>query len=316
MTGRLRTLARWAISIGLAGYVVWFVLDNRDVFSQRFAGTTQHAVLLVLGIIATYTVNSLQTLLPLRELGVRVGFWENWLLTLAAGFGNYLPMRAGTVLRMHYIRSVHGVGYLQYGGILGTRALLLLWAAGALGLGGAVAMALTQHVVPIEIVLLFSTILAAGVAPFLLPLNRVLPIGGVGGQVARQLVEAIDIVRENRRMTAWYLGLIVLQFGILTARLSVAFAVIQHRPAWWVYFFLSPVATILAFINITPGNLGLREWLIGVLSAGVGADYTAGIFAATVDRAMLVAMTLSFGALASVLVAVRLRRRSGGPASS
>jgi hypothetical protein len=316
VTARLRRLAQWTVSIALAGYVVWFVVDRREAFSQQFAGTTRHAVLLGLGVIATWTVNSLQTLLPLRELGVRVGFWENWLLTLAAGFGNYLPMRAGTVLRMHYIRSVHGVGYLQYGGILGTRALLLLWAAGGLGLGGAIAMALAQHTVRIEIVLLFAAILVLGVAPFVLPLQRVLPSGGRGGQIARQLIEAIDLVRRNRRMTVWYLGLIVLQFGILTARLSVAFDVIQHRPAWWVYFFLSPVATILSFINITPGNLGLREWLIGVLSAGVGADYAAGIFAAAVDRVVMVAMTLSAGALAAALIAVRLGRPPADSASS
>ena len=117
-------------------------------------------------------------------------------------------------------------------------------------------------------------------------------------------------------MTAWSLGLVVLQFGILTARLSVAFDVIQHRPVWWVYFFLSPVATILSFINITPGNLGLHEWLIGILSAGVGADYAAGIFAAAVDRAVLVAMTLVVGGLASALVAVRLGQHTADPASS
>lgn len=309
-------LAQWGLGLALAGYVVWFVLDHREVFSQQFAGTTRHAVLLALGIVATYTVNSLQTLLPLRELGVRVGFWENWLLTLAAGFGNYLPMRAGTVLRMHYIRSVHGVGYLQYGGILGTRALLLLWAAGGVGLAGAVAMSLAQQAIRIEIGLLFAAILAAGIAPFLLPLGRMLPTGGAGGQVAKHLVDAMALVRQNRRMTAWYLGLILLQFGILTARLSVAFDVIQHRPAWWVYFFLSPVAAVLSFINITPGNLGLREWLIGVLTAGVGADYAAGIFAAAVDRAMLVALTLGFGGLAFAVVAVRLGRHAGDPASS
>jgi len=268
------------------------------------------------GILATWMLNSLQTLMPLRELGVRVGFWENLLLTLAAGFGNYLPLRAGTVLRLHYIKSVHGVGYLRYGGILGTRTLLLLWAAGGLGLIGVVAMAVAQHPVRLEIVVLFASILLVGVAPFVLPLDRVLPTRGLSGRVATQLVEAIALIRKNHRMTAWYLGLVVLQFGLLAARLSVAFEVIRHRPAWWAYFFLSPVATILSFINITPGNLGLREWLIGVVSAGVGADYAAGIFAAAVDRAVLMAMTLVVGGLASALVAIRLGRHTGDTAPS
>jgi hypothetical protein len=299
----------------MAGYVLWFVLEHREVFSRRFAGTSTHAVLLVLGVVATWTANSLQTLLPLRELGVRVGFWENWLLTVAASFGNYLPMRAGTVLRMHYIKSVHSVGYLQYGGILGTRALLLLWAAGGVGLGGAVAMVLARHTVRLEFVLLFVSILVIGLAPFVLPLHRMLPSIGVVGSAAKQLIEAIDLIRRNHRMTAAYLGLVVLQFIIITLRLTVAFDAIQRRPEWWAYFFLSPIAAILSFINITPGNLGLREWLIGVLSVGVGTDYTDGIFAAAVDRTVLVAMTLGFGGMASAVLAVRLARRPADSAS-
>jgi uncharacterized membrane protein YbhN (UPF0104 family) len=231
------------------------------------------------------------------------------LLTMAAGFGNYLPMRAGTVLRMQYVKSMHGVGYLQYGGLLGTRALLLLWAAGAVGLCGATAMVLADQAVRPEVFLLFLSVLIVGVAPFVVPVASMLPKTGFSGHVASQLSAALAIIRQNRRMTAMYLGLVVLQFVVLTARLSVAFDVIQQNPAWWVYCFLSPIATILSFVSITPGNLGLREWIIGMLSAGAGVDYAIGLFAAAVDRVVLMAMTFSVGGAAALIIAIRLGRR-------
>jgi uncharacterized membrane protein YbhN (UPF0104 family) len=303
-----RRLLQWSIGLALVGYVVWFLLDHRDVFSQRFEGTPRHAALLALGVVAAWLVNSLQTLLPLRELGARVGFWENLLLTIATTFGNYLPMRAGSLMRMQYIKSVHGLGYLRYAGVLGARSLMLLWVTGAVGLSAAIAMTLVRGPVAVEVFLLFTGIVAAGVLPFLLPIERMLPATDVVRRLGVELMQAISLVRRNRRMTLAYVGLVVLQLGILTARLAVAFDVVQQRPSVWMYCFLSPIATILSFINITPGNLGLREWLVGLLSAGVGIDYATGIFAASVDRVVLVAMTLSVGAVAAAIVAARMGR--------
>jgi uncharacterized membrane protein YbhN (UPF0104 family) len=304
----IRRVIQWLVTVALITYVVWFLVDHRAVFSQRFSGTASDAALLGLGVIATWVVNSLQTLLPLRELGVRVGFWENLLLTVAAGFGNYLPMRAGSLLRLQYIKSLHGVGYMRYGGILGVRALMLLWAAGAVGLFGAGALSLSGQAVRAEVFFLFAGILALGIAPFLIPFRRVLPATGWLGRLGAELTRAMTLLHQNRGMTWQYMGLVALQFGILTGRLAVAFEVMQHRPTPWIYCFLSPVATILSFINITPGNLGLREWAIGLLTSGMGIDYAVGIFAASVDRAVSIVLTFALGGLASILVALRLGR--------
>jgi hypothetical protein len=304
----IKRVLQWAVTVVLIIYVIWFLVDHREVFSQRFSGTVWHAVLLGLGVIATWMVNSLQTLLPLRELGVRVGFWENTLLTAAAGFGNYLPMRAGSIMRLHYIKAVHGVGYLQYGGILGVRALLLLWGAGAVGLFGATALSITGRTVRIDVFLLFAAILAAGIAPFVIPFQRLLPSSGLFGRVGNELTRAITLMHENRWMTWQYLGLVGIQFAILAGRLAVAFDVMQQWPTPWSYFLLSPIATILSFVNITPGNLGLREWMIGVLTSGLGIDYAIGIFAASVDRVVSVVLTFVLGGAASILVGVRLGR--------
>jgi hypothetical protein len=309
-------ILQWAATVVLIIYVIWFLVDSREIFSQRFSGTLWHAGLLTFGIGCTWIVNSLQTLLPLRELGVRVGFWENLLLTVAAVFGNYLPMRAGSLLRLEYIRTVHGMGYIRYGGILGARALMLLWAAGGVGVTGGVVMAVSGYAIRREVFVLFGAVLLAGLLPFVVPVRRLLPNRGLAQQVGTQLTDAIELVRRNRRMGVWYFVLVLLQLAILTMRLAVSFDVIQRHPPVWVYCFLSPIATMLAFINITPGNVGLREWLVGILSAGVGIDYAEGIFAASVDRAVLMLMTFTLGGLAAAIVVTRLGRGRAHVASS
>jgi hypothetical protein len=48
--------------------------------------------------------------------------------------------------------------------------------------------------------------------------------------------------------------------------------------------------------------------MIGLLSSGMGIDYAVGIFAASVDRVVSVALTFALGGLASILVAIRLAR--------
>lgn len=299
----------WLLTAVLVGYVIWFLLGEREALSARFSGTVWHAVLLGLGILGTWTVNSLQTLLPLRELGVRVGFGENLLLTIAAIFGNYLPMRAGSLLRLEYIRSVHGIGYLRYGGLLGARSLVLLFVAAAAGLTGAVAMRLAGRDPRVEAFFVFGGVLVLAVVPFVAPLERLLPRGGRAGRIATQLTEGVTLVRQNRRILVWYCVLVLLQLMLLTGRLAVAFDAIERQPPLWVYCFLSPIATILSFLNLTPGNLGLREWLVGVLSAAVGMDYADGIFAASIDRGVLIVVTLAAGVPAMSLVVSRMTRR-------
>jgi uncharacterized membrane protein YbhN (UPF0104 family) len=297
------------VTAALVAYVVRFLLGQRDELAQRFSGTVWHAALLGLGILGTWTVNSLQTLLPLRELGVRIGFWENLMLTVATIFGNYLPMRAGSLLRLEYVRAVHGVGYFRFGGLLGARSLILLGVAAAAGLSGVVAMRLVGQDPRPEAFVIFAGILGLCAVPFVVPVERLLTGRGAAMKAIRQLGESVALVRQNRRILAWYVGLVVLQLMFLAARLAVSFDAIERHPPAWVYCFLSPIATILSFINLTPGNIGLREWLVGLLSAAVGVDYADGIVAASIDRGVLIAMTLVAGGPALALVVSRMTRR-------
>ena len=59
-----------------------------------------------------------------------------------------------------------------------------------------------------------------------------------------------------------------------------------------------------------PGNLGLREWIIGVISVAAGYQFDGAVFAGVVDRAVLMGVTLVFGAVGLSYLLLRLGRSS------
>jgi uncharacterized membrane protein YbhN (UPF0104 family) len=60
---------------------------------------------------------------------------------------------------------------------------------------------------------------------------------------------------------------------------------------------MSPIAITTSLLVLTPGGIGFRETLLGIVSQLTGYGFESGIFMATVDRGVLIVATLIFGAL-------------------
>ena len=125
----LRTCFSFIIIAGL----VYYLWRHWDVFYTTLEASWINIISLVLCIFMTLVLNSLQVLLLLRHIGVKVGFWENMFVLIAMIFGNYLPMRMGSLLRMRYFKTVHGLQYTKFIGITGVRTLILIVSTGILG---------------------------------------------------------------------------------------------------------------------------------------------------------------------------------------
>ncbi|NIP73416.1 MAG: hypothetical protein GWO16_10480 [Gammaproteobacteria bacterium] len=74
------------------------------------------------------------------------------------------------------------------------------------------------------------------------------------------------------------------------------------------------MATLTMLLAIVPGGLGLREVLVAVMSLAAGYDFSAGLFAGTVDRVALLAPSLVLGAMGLAYVSHRFRRAYPGQA--
>lgn len=306
----IKDIGKSLISLLIIAGFVYYLYGNRNAFSISLVISWFHIATLGLLILISWIANCLQLILLLRMEGVRVGFWENMLIQAATLMGNYLPMRIGSLIRFRYFKKVHGLNYLKFGGIVGLRTVILLTLAGLFGCIGAVGLASSGTSVGWNIYVVFVCMLLIPSLCFLTPLSKFLRRRNLTSGLLSDFLSSFVTIRRHPGTIFSLIGLLLLQNFILAARLYVSFDAVQVDITWWTFLILAPTTTILSFLSITPGNLALREWVIGILSAMAGYDFSSGVFAGTVDRAILLVTTFVFGTMGILFVAFRFKKAS------
>lgn len=307
MNEKIKNLAKNIIAtliiLGLAHYL-W---KHWDIFCGALDVSLSHILGLVSCILLTWVVNAYQVLLLLRKLGVKVGFWENMVILIAMTLGNYLPMRIGTLVRMRYFKKVHGLQYMKFGGIIGVRVLILVASTGLLGCIGTIGLKVSGFQLNVVLLCIFISMVVVSLGACLLPAPTMEKSKSTVLKSWSDLLTALTIIRSQPTLLCKIIALVLMQFVLLAIRLYISFDAIHIELSPWAFLMLAPMSTLLAFVSLTPGSLGLREWAIGVMSLASGIDFQSGIFAGTIDRAILMACTFIFGSGSLVYIWIRIK---------
>ena len=291
-----KTWVKNLISLSIIAGLAFYLWKNWDIFYATFNASWHQILGLVFCIVMTWLINCLQSLLLYRHLGIKVAFWDNLIVQIAAIIGNYLPMRFGTLLRMRYFKKVYGMEYIKFVGVSGVRILIILMYCVILSSIGLIGLKLPQYFyVWISLGILYTLIVTV-IGSRLLKLSfRLEPRNKFLKTKIYEFLAAFEII-ESRPTLFWQMsGLVIIQFVLLAYRLSISFDIINVKLSVWVLLILAPTTSLIQFLILTPGNLGLREWLIGVLSHVSGYNFSSGIFAGSVDRAILMMCTFILG---------------------
>ena len=307
MNARINRLLRNIVSLALVAGLLYYLYANWGVFQASEDVSWWHIGVLCGCVLATWVLNSIQAQMLLRMEQVSVGFWENLSIQTATILGNYLPMRAGTILRFHYFKKIHGLEYSRLGGIVALRLVILVAATGLLGCIGLGGLQLSDRPGVELLWLVFGGMFAVPLLAWWLPYRVMrLPDNRIG-RLAKKFLSGFVNIKSQPRLAVIVLLLLLCQFAILSVRLFVSFDAIQVQLSPWVLLLLAPVATLSSFLTITPGNLALREWIIGFLSLVAGYPFDIGVFASTLDRAVMMVCTFFFGTVSVVWIWLRLR---------
>jgi uncharacterized membrane protein YbhN (UPF0104 family) len=306
MSEKAKAFLRHSVSIMIIGGLVYYVWKHWGVFNATLHASWHHVLGLILCILVTLLLNSCQVLLLLRALGVKIGFWENMFVLLAMLLGNYLPMRMGSVFRMHYFKKVHGLQYIKFGGVIGVRVLILFISTGIFGSIGMMGLKFSGGPFSLILSFIFAGMILLPLGAWIVPARGAQNPKNLFWKVRSDFLSAFRIMRSNPLLLWQIVGLILMQFAVLATRLYITFDAIQVELSVWALLILAPMTTLISFLSLTPGNLGLREWAIGIISLASGVDFRSGIFAGTLDRAVLMACTFLLGAVSLVYIWARL----------
>ncbi len=305
---KVSNLLQNIISLVVITGLGYYLYSHWDVFRASENISWSHILVISICVLLSWVINSLKTTLLLRMERIPITFLETLLIQSASNLGNYLPMRAGSMLRFYYFKKIHGLEYSRLGGLTALRLLILVAATGMMGCIGLAGLWSNNLPGTIFLWVLFFSMFCTPIITWFLPINKInLPDTRFGGQINKFLSGFITI-KAQPRMAAVIFSLTLCQFALLSLRLLVSFDAIQVLLSPWVLMILAPSVILISFVSITPGNLGLREWIIGFLSLAAGYSFESAIFAGTLDHAVMLGASFTFGPISTWLVWLRLRR--------
>jgi uncharacterized membrane protein YbhN (UPF0104 family) len=290
--------------LGATGWALW---RQRATFAELIDASWGDLLAMAALVLVAWFASAAQTWVLFRAEGARIGFWENLTLAVCSNFANYLPMRVGTVLRGRYMKQVHGLRYARFGSIFGIRSVLLVSASGLLGAVATLGLWLGEGRPAWLLLVVFLGMTAAAGIALLVPLPRLDEGDRRLPRIWNDFVDGFATARARPRVSMAVLALTLVQQLALGLRLYIGFAAFQAETSPWLMVLLAPLVMLVSFVAFTPGGLGLREAAIGYVAFATGYDFNLGLFAGSLDRAVLLALTVLLGTPSFVYVWRRLR---------
>lgn len=294
------------IGLFILGWFVWYLWQQRQLLAAIDSVAIGDGVRLAGLIIVGWLVTSAQSYVLFRRAGASIGFWESYVLTLASSFGNYLPLRAGTMVRAYYMKSRHQLEYMHFGSVFGLRLVLLLIASGLVG--GAAILLLPGQVGEAAPLLALFCVMVLGPSLLYLWQPAVVQTNGRIYRLWQQFAAGINQLKSKPSISFICLVLVVCQLLLLAWRFQFAASILGHSVGLSVVLIWVALASVASFVAITPGGLGVRESLMGYATLVTGGGFSLGLLVGSVDRVLLLLLTALLGGVSFVWLWWQLNR--------
>lgn len=285
-SGRRRLIT--AVAIALLALMAAYLLTKREelAYVQRLSATVLLTTLLCQFLSQLFWNEAM--LLPLRAY-MKLGYWELFMVRSGGFLAGYVVPVAGNLgVRMAYLRR-RGLTYAEFTWATLVSNVLSLFAAAVLAVLAVGILWVLTGTLSARVSGLTAAVLALGVAG--LTALRFLPT--FAGRPRFQRWDWLSGMRNHKagprtqiRILALSFvrhGFNFLSFGLLYQSLSTAPG--QFLTGGLVYAITSPIR----MVTITPGNLGVNEWVVAVVGKLLSFDLTTGLFVALVFRGMSLA---------------------------
>jgi uncharacterized membrane protein YbhN (UPF0104 family) len=251
-----------------------YLYTERENIAANYAFSPGTLIALVGLVVLTLALRALVHQLLFGRLGVVVPLRDWFAVVTVNSFANYLPLSAGLAAKAFYLNRVHAMPYGRFA--VGQMALLLL-VVSTHGFVGLAAITLWQ---PESAGWIAAGCAAMAACGGLLWLPESVT-RRLGKRFASWSAEPIAQLRQSA------LAVMAAQVGVLltaAVSLKLGFSTGNADVSMTACMLFSAAAVLTRLVSITPGALGIREFLIAGLAVATGFELQDAIIASVITR--------------------------------
>jgi uncharacterized membrane protein YbhN (UPF0104 family) len=251
----------------------------------------------------------------LAKFEVQLSLKEWFGLAIVTTLGNYLtPFSGGMVARATYLKYRYTFPYSQFVAVLIANYLVSFWVVGVIGLGALLLFVETTQFYW-QVMLFFLVVIVAISLLTCLPTIK-LPDKSRWIRLLNNSLEGWYIVKNDKPLLAKLIVYTLINILLNGVSFWVAYEALGLSVSFAAALLIGLLTVFSIFLNITPGNLGVQEGVIGLSSVFLGAGMGQGLLVAFLIRAATIIVAFTLGPIFSFLLAQELpHHQLNGPES-
>ncbi len=285
---------RIALSFIVLSLFCYYFIYNKD----KFKPILDLNPLLLIGTSLIYSlivvINGLFTKIIIEPFNVFITINEGIFLAIISSIGNFFaPAGAGYGLRAIYLKKKYNLSYTNYTVTLAGYYVLLIMIN---SLAGILALILLRNndnpsykliLVSLVLAFLFSLIFSL----FNLSENHLPKIKNTIYQKIVNVLVMISLgwkeISSNKKLILKLIGLIVISLALTMIMVSLIINSLHFTTSFAAVLLYSVLGLLSLFINVTPGNIGIKEGVILFSASVMGFSVSQVILIAIVERGIV-----------------------------
>lgn len=274
---------------------LWYFSGHREQFRPLLHINIFYLILLGLANVGSLALNGIFIKIVLQPFKKTIGIAESFYVSLISSAGNYFaPVGAGLGFRAVYLKRKHNLSYGDFmATVSGNYVLVFL----VTSLSGLVALGLERSYAGHKYWVLFFVFLALFLVDLILMSVRVARIiirllrktGRVGFlvRILSKIIEGWLLIITNKKLVWHLIGLTAIGYPLSLAMSFLILHSLHFHTSFGGLLLLVSLSSLSVFINITPGNVGIKEAVFIFSAQAIGLNTSQILAYSLIDRGVM-----------------------------
>jgi uncharacterized membrane protein YbhN (UPF0104 family) len=296
------TITNLVIFAGL----LYYLYVNADHYLGLMHLSVSGIIFLFLLSTASPFFNGLINTYLFQSLGVAISMKDGYYLAAASTLANELPISGGIIVKGYYLKKMHNLSYAKYFSASLAFFVCIVAVNGGIGLAILAFWALFNNYIAAPLLWIGFGLMTSVVLIFFFPFNFFTVPGKLKNWIDQFLAGWL-IFSGNPQLLLTLVFFQTCLMIVFAVRYWLAFHMVSQNVTFIQTVLFSSASFLTLLASFAPGGLGVREAIVGALSAALGFSLEGSVAAVGLDRLVSIIVTVIIGWRSIIVLSKKMK---------